>query len=121
MIVEMIQTLGEIPKPVHVKGIEPIPPYYTPLGIDGKPAKFLKAKSKTKSNCDHCDLCVKVCLMGSINSEDPSKIDGICIKCQACVKKCPKQEKYFEMLKRNYQRAAKNEIFVSDGRENEIQ
>ena len=50
MIVEMIQTLGEIPKPVHVKGIEPIPPYYTPLGIDGKPAKFLKAKSKTKSN-----------------------------------------------------------------------
>lgn len=26
MIVEMIQTLGEIPKPVHVKGIEPIPP-----------------------------------------------------------------------------------------------
>lgn len=101
-----------------------------PLGIDGKPAKFLKAKPKTKSNCDHCDLCVKVCPMGSINSEDPSKIDGICIKCQACVKKCPKQAKYFddpaflshvEMLKRNYQRAAKNEIFVSDGRENEIQ
>ena len=129
-IVEMIQTLGEIPKPVLVKGIEPIPPYYTPLGIDGKPAKFLKAKPKTKSNCDHCDLCVKVCPMGSINSEDPSKIDGICIKCQACVKKCPKQAKYFddpaflshvEMLKRNYQRAAKNEIFVSDGRENEIQ
>ena len=128
-IVEMIKTLGEIPKPVHVKGIEPIPPYYTPLGIDGKPAKFLKAKPKTKSNCDHCDLCVKVCPMGSINSEDPSKIDGICIKCQACVKKCPKQAKYFddpaflshvEMLKRNYQRAAKNEIFVSDGRENEI-
>ena len=49
---------------------------------------------------------------------------------KACVKKCPKQAKYFddpaflshvEMLKRNYQRAAKNEIFVSDGRENEIQ
>jgi len=106
------------------------PPYYTPLGIDGKPAKFLKVKPKTKSNCDHCDLCVKVCPMGSINSEDPSKIDGICIKCQACVKKCPKQAKYFDdpaflshvkMLKRNYQRAAKNEIFVSDGRENEIQ
>ena len=28
---------------------------------------------------------------------------------------------HVEMLKRNYQRAAKNEIFVSDGRENEIQ
>ena len=105
-IVEMIQTLGEIPKPVHVKGIEPIPPYYTPLGIDGKPAKFLKAKPKTKSNCDHCDLCVKVCPMGSINSEDPSKIDGICIKCQACVKKCPKQAKYFD-----------DPVFVADNRE----
>ncbi len=32
-IVEMIQTLGEIPKPVHVKGIEPIPPYYTHLEL----------------------------------------------------------------------------------------
>ena len=32
--IERIQTLGEIPKPVNVKGIEPIPPYYTPLGID---------------------------------------------------------------------------------------
>ena len=61
--------------------------------------------------------------MGSINLEDPTQIDGICIKCQACVKKCPKQAKYFddpaflshvEMLKRNYQRAVKNEIFVSD-------
>lgn len=29
-IIEMIQTLGEIPKPVHVKGIEPIPPYLYP-------------------------------------------------------------------------------------------
>ena len=45
-------------------------------------------------------------------------------------KRCEKIAKYFddpaflshvEMLKRNYQRAAKNEIFVSDGRENEIQ
>lgn len=104
-IVEMIQTLGEIPKPVHVKGIEPIPPYYTPLGIDGKPAKFLKAKPKTKSNCDHCDLCVKVCPMGSINSEDPSKIDGICIKCQACVKNVQNKQNilmirhFYHMLK----------------------
>ena len=45
-------------------------------------------------------------------------------------KRCALIAKYFddpaflshvEMLKRNYQRAAKNEIFVSDGRENEIQ
>ena len=42
----MIKTLGEIPKPVHVKGIEPIPPYYTPLGTDGKPAKILKGKNQ---------------------------------------------------------------------------
>lgn len=35
---------------VEVKGTEPIPPYYQPLGSDGKPAVFLKAKPKiTKS------------------------------------------------------------------------
>ena len=60
----MIQTLGEIPKPVHVKGIEPIPLAIIPhSGIDGKTSEILKGKPKTKSNCDHCDLCVKVCPM----------------------------------------------------------
>ncbi len=46
-IIERIQTLGEIPQPVNVKGIEPIPSYYIPLGID-ETGKIFKGKTKDK-------------------------------------------------------------------------
>lgn len=72
-------------------------PYYTPLGEDHLPAKFLKAKPQTDlSLCDHCHICVKKCPMGSISIEDDSSVPGICIKCMACVKSCPQQAKYFD-------------------------
>ncbi len=108
------------PKPVAVKGIEPIPAYYTPLGEDGQPAKFLKAKPKTRENCTDCKICAKVCPMGSIGYDDPSDVTGICIKCQACVRSCPVDAKYFDdpaflshvaMLEKNYTRRAENDFF----------
>jgi ferredoxin len=34
--------------------------------------------------------------MGSIDVDDVSEIKGICIKCCACIKKCPVQAKYFD-------------------------
>jgi ferredoxin len=34
--------------------------------------------------------------MGSNDFDDVSVINGICIKCCACVKKCPAQAKYFD-------------------------
>ena len=37
----------ERPIPAAVPGREPIGPYYTPLGLDGEPARFLKAKPLT--------------------------------------------------------------------------
>ena len=46
---------------------------------------------------------------------------GICIKCQACIKKCPKKAKYFDdpaflshvaMLEQNYTRRAEPEMFL---------
>lgn len=37
----------ERPIPAAVPGREPIGPYYTPLGLDGEPARFLKAKPVT--------------------------------------------------------------------------
>jgi ferredoxin len=87
-------------------------PYYVPKGIDGKPAKFLKAKPKTDMDlCISCGTCAAVCPMGSIDSEDTAVVSGICIKCQACVYSCPKKAKYFDdpallshiaMLKENY-------------------
>ena len=97
--------------PLMVPG-DPDAPYYTPLGMDGEPAKFLKATPKTDpSKCNKCGACSRLCPMGSIHKEDHMTITGVCIKCQACVNKCPREAKYFddpsflshvEMLEFNY-------------------
>ena len=119
---EKAGSLTEIPAPVQVRGDDPVGPYYTPLGTDGKPAVFLKAKPLTRMDaCDQCGICAKVCPMGSISAEDRSQVTGICIKCQACVKKCPQHAKYFDdasflshvsMLEQNYTRRAETEVFI---------
>ena len=71
--------------------------YYVPKGVDGQPAKFLKAKPQTDlEKCSQCGICAAVCPMGSINPEDISQVPGICIKCHACVRKCPDQAKFFD-------------------------
>lgn len=90
----------------------PIGPYYTPLKADHTSARFLKAKPITdKDKCNNCGICVRKCPMGSISADDVADISGICIKCQACVKFCPTQAKYFtdtdflshvEMLENTY-------------------
>lgn len=75
----------------------PIGPYYTPLKTDGSPARFLKAKPVTDlAKCCKCGICADVCPMGSISTEDYITVTGICIKCQACVKHCPSQAKFFD-------------------------
>lgn len=116
-----IAGMEEIPGKIQVKGTEPIPAYYTPLGMDGKPAVFLKAKPKTREKCINCRRCVSACPMGSISYDCPSTVSGICIKCHACIKACPVQAKYFDdeamlshiaMLEHNYMRRAKNESFI---------
>lgn len=94
-----------------------IGPYYTPLKEDGTPAKFLKAKPLTDwSKCSRCGACARFCPMGSIDRETMEAV-GLCIKCQACVRKCTRHAKYFEdpdflshvaMLEQNYTRRAEN-------------
>ena len=121
-IAEKIEKLDNIPAPIAVRGDDPVGPYYRPLGIDGKPAVFLKAKPKTHEDlCNNCGLCAQVCPMGSISPEDPKTVTGICIKCQACIHKCPTHAKYFddpaflshvEMLKANYTRRTEPEFFL---------
>lgn len=98
-----------------------IGPYYTPLKEDGAPARFLKAKPLTHwEKCTACGACARACPMGSI---DPGTMDaqGLCIKCQACVRKCVRRAKYFEdpdflshvaMLEQNYIRRAENIILI---------
>ena len=107
--------------PVMVPGREPIGAYYTPLGLDGEPARFLKAKPKTDpEQCTRCGLCAAVCPMGSIPRGEPTECTGICIKCQGCIRECPAGAKYFDdeaflshraMLEQNYIRRRENEFY----------
>lgn len=95
--------------------------YYTPLGTDGAPAVFLKAKPVTDGKrCTGCGMCVTVCPMGSVNPMNVNEVTGICIKCQACVKKCPAGAKTFEdkaflshvsMLEAHYENRKEN-LFI---------
>lgn len=78
-------------------GNHPAGPYYVPKGVDGQPAKFLKAKPVTdRTKCTACGVCVKACPMGSIDANADFDATGICIKCQACIKKCPAGAKSFD-------------------------
>ena len=96
-VAEKVSGLTEIPEKIAVRGDDPVGAYYTPLGTDGKPAVFLKAKPKTDpEKCTKCGICATVCPMGSIPKDAPDTCTGICIKCQACVRKCTKHAKYFD-------------------------
>ena len=123
---EAVKMLGStnssIQTPV-IRGGEPVAPYYIPKGEDGQPAKFLKAKPKTDlSKCTNCGICAKVCPMGSVSKENFADVPGICIKCQACILKCPEKAKYFDdeaflshvrMLEKNFTERREPEWFFS--------
>lgn len=108
--------------PVPVSGQEPIRPYYTPRDRYGKPINILKVRPRTDlSRCTGCGLCAGLCPMGSIDPGDPAHFNGICIKCCACVKKCPAGAKFFDdagylyhqhELEEVYARRAEPDCFV---------
>ncbi|MCD8206548.1 MAG: 4Fe-4S binding protein [Bacteroidales bacterium] len=110
---------GETAEAGDAPGTEELPPYYTPLKEDGTPANFLKAKPETDaSKCDQCGICRDACPMGSI--DETMQVSGLCIKCQACVRKCPQHAKYFtdedflshvRMLEQNFTERAPN-VFI---------
>lgn len=70
--------------------------YYQPLGEDGSPVRFLKAKPIVlKERCHNCGICADVCPMGSIEKGNFGNVTGICIKCNACIKACPMNARLF--------------------------
>ena len=120
---EKIRALKAIPEePAAVRGETPIRPYYQPRDRQGNPVNILKVKPLTDmEKCDNCGLCARLCPMGSIDAADASQITGICIKCCACVKKCPKGAKYYtdekylyhqHELEEGFARRAEPEVFL---------
>jgi len=88
---------GQTGAPVTVEGEDPIRPYYTPRDRNANPINILKVKPKTDTaKCINCGLCARICTMGSIDPKDVTSVTGICIKCCACVKRCPKGAKYYD-------------------------
>jgi NAD-dependent dihydropyrimidine dehydrogenase PreA subunit/flavodoxin len=79
-----------------IKGSKPYRAYYKPENKEGIPVDIRKVTPKTNSMCNDCKLCVTVCPMGSIDFNDVSKLNGICIKCGACIKKCVNNAKYYD-------------------------
>lgn len=79
-----------------VKGDKPYRAYYKPKNKEGISVDIRKVTPKTSDNCNHCKICVGVCPMGSIDFRDVSMLKGICIKCGACIKKCPNDAKYYD-------------------------
>ena len=68
--------------------------YYTPKKADGTPAVFLKAKPQADpALCNVCGICQDLCPMGSIRQQPGAvpEFAGICIKCHACIRGCPKK------------------------------
>lgn len=83
--------------PVAVAGEEPLRPYYKPRDRKGNFINILKVKPKLdREKCNGCGICVTACPMGSIQTDTPGAVSGICIKCCGCVKKCPQGALYFD-------------------------
>ena len=83
-------------RPVSVGGQTPYRKHYMPKNPEGVSVDIRKVKPKTNEQCTDCKVCVAVCPMASIDEEDVSVVSGICIKCGACIKRCPEHAKYFD-------------------------
>lgn len=123
-VVEKLGTARDTrgPTPISVKGTpSPYRPHLRPRGRQGNPVDFRSIKPLTSDACNDCKLCAQLCSMGSISFDDVREYTGICIRCGACVKKCPQQARYYNdpeylyhkrELEETLTRRAEPELFV---------
>ena len=117
---EKIKNKGNDFENIEVDG-GPVEKYYRPMDNEGNFIDIRKVKPKVNDKCNNCKKCVYVCPMGSISIENVSEYTGICIKCGACIKKCPVQARYYDDegyiyhktdLENSYERRGEIKFFV---------
>ncbi|MDR0817062.1 MAG: EFR1 family ferrodoxin [Clostridiales Family XIII bacterium] len=112
-VFDRVSALTGVPaEPAFVKGEEPLRPYYTPRDRHGAPVNILKVKPKVNEDCTDCGICAEVCPMGSINPQNVREYTGICIKCGACIKKCPEKARYYDDEGFLYHKTELEEVYV---------
>ncbi len=113
--------VGLIMSPVLLDNEGPLGEYYQPRDQDGNPIDIRKVRPKVRDHCSNCGYCALMCPMGSINPENVRDFIGICIKCGACVKKCPVEARYYDEesylyhkydLEQTYTRRAEPVVFL---------
>ena len=108
--------------PVTVNGVpHPYRGYYYPRDRQGNAVDLRKVRPVTGEGCNDCKICAEACPMGSISYDNVREYTGICIKCGACVKKCPQHARYYDdeqylyhkrELEEGLTRRAEPELFV---------
>ena len=104
-----------LPALAAVPGASPQDKYYTPRDRHGKAIDIRKVKPKTSDACAAaagCRICADICPLGAIDFDDPSKVTGICMKCGACVKRCPENAKYYDDEGYIYHKTELEEIYA---------
>ena len=113
---QTMQSLPSIPQePIPVAGEDPIRPYYTPRDRNGVGINILKVKPKVADSCTGCGLCAAICPMGSIVPENIREYRGICIKCGACIKRCPVHARYYDDAGYLYHQHELEEVYARRG------
>ena len=112
---------GTVPGPIEVRGETPIRNYYKPRDRHGEHINILKVRPKLdESKCTGCGKCVSACPMGSIKESAQGVVDGICIKCCGCEKKCPEGALYFDDPGYLYHKEELEYLYAGTRREPEV-